>query len=175
MCSFSKRASVLALREWAVEEVAVMRMVLMMLMTLTGLMAPGCVVYEMRDQLHETNRQLLEMQQALVRTEQEIEVVSGKLETTNDLLLTVRDRLGVTNELLSASNEQVVVLQGQLGQTNQRYLESMEAMIRRLDEHLVSLRQTVADVTRLLPFVDGQRNPDGDEERNGQSQRDEER
>lgn len=182
-----------------------MRMVLAML---TGLMAPGCVVYEMRDQLHETNRQLLEMQQALVRTEEGVEVTSRKLEMTNDLLLDVRGDLGTTNDLLSdvrerlgttnellttvrdslgstnkslssvhaglgttselvaTSNQQVTVLQGQLEQTNQRYLESMEAMIRRLDEHLISLRETVADMTRFMPFVDGQQSPDGEPEGN---------
>lgn len=184
-------------------------MIRMILAVLTGWMASGCVVYEMRDQLTETNRQLLEMQQALVRTEEGVEVMSRKLEMTNDLLLDVRDGLGTTNDLLSdvrerlgmtnelltsvrdslgttnkslssvhdglgttselvaTSNQQVTVLQGQLEQTNQRYLESMEAMILRLDEHLISLRETVADMTRFMPFVDGQRSPDGEPERTG--------
>lgn len=52
------------------------------------------------------------------------------------------------------------MVQGQLEQTNRRHLESLENLIQRLDGHLVSLRETVADVTRFVPFVNGQRGPD---------------
>ncbi len=89
---------------------------------------PGCVVWDIRNELRQTNAHVAAVQE--------------KLGATNDKLSGVDDRLTGTNHSLTAVEEQL------------NLLRSMNQSMGRLDEHLASLRKTIGAIDSMIPFMD---------------------
>ncbi len=88
------------------------------------LAAPGCVVWDIKDQIALSNENLTSIEKRLDSIDRNLEVVNGNL-----------DSMGGT---LGSMDTQLVSLQAQLDATN---------------EHLASLRKTINNIDQTIPFM----------------------
>lgn len=88
------------------------------------LAAPGCVVWDIKDQITESNANLTSIEKRLDSIDENLEVVNGNLDT-----------MGTSLQSMGA---QLVNLQAQLDATN---------------EHLASLRKTINNIDKTIPFM----------------------
>jgi septal ring factor EnvC (AmiA/AmiB activator) len=73
-----------------------------------SLPAPGCIVYDMRDHLAQSNNRLASMQLELAQTTRELTQVNANLQASNETLSEIRQRLevldSINNSLISLDN-----------------------------------------------------------------------
>lgn len=120
---------------------------------------PGCVVWDIRDEMRTTNSGMNNVRQQigsvmdrldktnedLDRTNQALAGVNSSLEGTNRKLAEVEQGLG----RLDATNGSLTGLQRQLN-----LLEQINTSMGKLDGHLASLRKSLGGLNSMLPFFD---------------------
>lgn len=92
---------------------------------------PGCVVWEIRDEMRAANASMQEVRRQIDHTSGLIAQVHGRLDQTNTLVTGVDRRLH-----------------------RLEVLDSIQASLAAVDEHLASLRRTIDNVDRAVPFMD---------------------
>lgn len=105
---------------------------------------PGCVVWEIRDEMRNVHAQLDEVNAELTGVNTSLESVQiqlAMLEQTRDRLIQVEGGLGQTNTSLSSLEQQL------------QLLRSIEASLGNLDAHLLSLRKSIQGINRVVPFL----------------------
>lgn len=110
-----------------------MRIPLLLLAALAFL--PGCVVWDIRDEMRRTNAQVGAVQESLTATNQRLDGVDTRLTGTNE-------RLQGTNTSLSTVEEQL------------QLLREINSSMGKLDVHLASLRKTIGAINTMMPFLD---------------------
>lgn len=107
---------------------------------------PGCVAWDIRDELRVTNKELDEVNTGIARTNERIEDVAADLQLANQKLDALQERLDL--------------------------LDSMSASLAKLDEHLASLRKTVENIDSVVPFVEFSADKDGEPKEDPPADRD---
>lgn len=105
---------------------------------------PGCVVWEIRDEMRNVHAQLNEVNTELEGVNTSLESVQlqlAMLEQTRDRLIQVEGGLGQTNESLSSLDQQLTLLR------------SIQSSLGNLDAHLLSLRKSIQGINRVVPFL----------------------
>ncbi|MDX2132544.1 MAG: hypothetical protein SFY69_10890 [Planctomycetota bacterium] len=125
-----------------------MRTSILLVLAMCVAVLPGCVAWEIRDEIRGANAKLDSVQSTLGQTNERLNSVEDKLtrlETTNALLGNVEQGLGridSTNSSLSTLEQQLAVL------------NSINTSLQRLDSHLASLRGTIGRIDSVMPFLD---------------------
>jgi uncharacterized protein YoxC len=121
------------------------RLILLVVPVLTIL--PGCVVWEIRDELRTANAKLGEVDDSLTkidRTNDSIVKTNEALDHTNKIIADVEQglkRIDTTNSSLDGLDKQLSLLR------------SIESSLTRLDQHLASLRRTIGRIDSAIPFL----------------------
>jgi hypothetical protein len=109
---------------------------------------PGCVVWEIRDEMRGVNARLDVVDDSLTEVNDEltdIEVqlgdVRGSIDQTNTYLDTVYGGLDATNTSLSDMQERLALLR------------SVQTSLTNIDAHLASLRKTINRIDGAIPFL----------------------
>lgn len=127
---------------------------------------PGCVVWDIRDEMRTTNsgmndvrKQLGVVEDRLGSVMERLDKTNEDLERTNQALAGVNTALAGTNrklaqvetglERLDATNGSLTGLQRQLN-----LLEQINSSMGKLDGHLASLRKSLGGLNSMLPFFD---------------------
>ena len=105
----------------------------------------GCVVGEIRDEMHAAN--------------QNLQPLEAQIATGNEILTLLAQRVEQVeraNALLEDGNEHLASVGAQLEimESIQASLTSIDASLRRLDGHLASLRSTIESIDSTIPFLD---------------------
>ncbi|MCA9278531.1 MAG: hypothetical protein H6815_07715 [Phycisphaeraceae bacterium] len=82
---------------------------------------PGCIVWEIRDEMRKTNETLTQVSETLARVQVQLDEVNGKMD--------------------------------QVDKTNQILTDMQATSLKHLDEHLASLRKTIANIDSTIPFL----------------------
>ncbi|HLP85974.1 MAG TPA: hypothetical protein VK157_16605 [Phycisphaerales bacterium] len=117
---------------------------------------PGCIAWEIRDQLKTVNAQLAEVNGSVTVTHSEIQQVKTRLNTMNADLSTTNDKLLEANTKLvdvQSGLTRVDTTNSSLGTLDQQ-LTSMQASLTKIDAHLASLRGTIGKLDSAIPFLD---------------------
>ncbi len=109
---------------------------------------PGCVVWEIRDELRGANKQLGEVQASL-----------QKLDETNQSLVDTNKALAQTNKSIDEVQQglaRIDTTNGSLDGVDKRLavLNPIQASLTRLDVHLAALRRTIGRIDSVIPFLD---------------------
>lgn len=121
--------------------------VLAMVMAAMGVL-PGCVAWQIRDEMRAANARLIDVQGTIVQTNERLDrVESGltRLDQTNTLIGTVEQGLG----RIDSTNTSLSTLEQQLA-----LLNSINTSLSRLDTHLAALRRTIGRIDSVIPFLD---------------------
>jgi hypothetical protein len=94
---------------------------------------PGCIAWEIRDEVRSTNQHLCEVKPALVHTLHAVEE---------------------TNQKIALTQEQLAAMQAEIVKT-QAMLTTVEAAMRQTDEHLVAVGGTLGATNPTLVELDG--------------------
>lgn len=92
---------------------------------------PGCIVWDIRDEMKNANGQLTEVRAGL-----------AKLDDTNQRLDRTIANLERTNALVDSVEKQLAVL------------NTINTSLSRLDQHLAALRRTLGKLDSVIPFLD---------------------
>lgn len=123
---------------------------------------PGCVFWEIRDDLRTTNGKLVQVQSDLDRANKGLDSANTAIATANtnlDKVETGLKRLDQTNTLIDGVGQGL----GRIDRTNLSLtdlekqlalLESIEKSLGRLDAHLAAVRQTISSINKMVPFLD---------------------
>jgi hypothetical protein len=111
-------------------------------------MLPGCVVWEIRDEMRGVNTRLdvvdaslTEVNDELTDIEVQLSDVRGSIEETNTYLDTVYGGLDDTNTSLEDMQERLSLLR------------SVQTSLTNIDTHLASLRKTINRIDGAIPFL----------------------
>jgi hypothetical protein len=125
-----------------------LRLLLLGLLGGTALSMPGCVVWEIRNDLRKANTQLQDVQGSLKKldtTNESLDKTNAQLEHTSKLINEVEQGLGridTTNNGLSSLDKQLAIL------------KQIETSLGHLDQHLAALRRTIGRIDSAIPFLD---------------------
>jgi hypothetical protein len=131
-------------------------MLLLTFAALAAFLLPGCIVWEIRDQLKQANAQLSEVNGSVIVTHSEIQQVKNRLNTMNADLGTTNDKLLEANTKLvdvQSGLTRVDTTNSSLGTLDQQ-LTGMQASLTRIDGHLASLSGTIGKLDGAIPFLD---------------------
>lgn len=131
-------------------------MLLLSFAALAAFLLPGCIVWDIRDQLKQANAQLAEVNGSVTVTHSEIQQVKNRLNTMNADLGTTNDKLLEANTKLvdvQSGLTRVDTTNSSLGTLDQQ-LTSMQASLTKIDGHLASLRGTIGKLDSAIPFLD---------------------
>ena len=109
---------------------------------------PGCVVWEIRNDLRKANTQLQDVQGSLKKldtTNESLDKTNEQLAHTSKLINEVEQGLGridTTNNGLSSLDKQLAIL------------KQIETSLGHLDQHLAALRRTIGRIDSAIPFLD---------------------
>lgn len=116
---------------------------------------PGCVVWEIRDEMRGVNARLDQVEATLA-------TVNAGLGTVNNELTDIEVQLGDVRATIDNTNEYLDSVYGGLGDTNislgdmqERLLllRSVQASLTNIDAHLASLRKTINRIDGAIPFL----------------------
>lgn len=123
------------------------------------LFLPGCVVWEIRDEMRATNQHLDDVKESLETANTAMATANEGLAQANSRLDQVDEglaRLDQTNTLMNDVGQDLgrvkVQLEGVGGQL--AVLDSIQTSLQRLDVHLASLRKTIGSIDSMIPFLD---------------------
>ena len=131
-------------------------MLLLTFAAIAAFLLPGCIVWDIRDQLKQANAQLAEVNGSVTVTHSEIQQVKNRLNTMNADLGTTNDKLLEANTKLvdvQSGLTRVDTTNSSLGTLDQQ-LTSMQASLTKIDGHLASLRGTIGKLDSAIPFLD---------------------
>jgi|GEM_PF-819870 len=114
-----------------------------------GVVLPGCIVGEIRDDLKSANARLGTVDQNLAATTAKLDVVDRSLAETNSKLSLANDRLNGVGSALDTTNTSLKTLDERV-----RLLASIDKSMTNLDVHLASLRTTIGRIDSTIPFLD---------------------
>lgn len=127
----------------------------LLLLGVSATLLPGCVFWEIRDGVRDTNSRLDSVDASLGRTNERLEQVNSelrtlqsdlnRLDTTNAELVNVQDDLG----RLDKTNQFLTNVQARLDTLN-----SINQSLHKMDVHLASLRKTIGRIDGMIPFMD---------------------
>jgi hypothetical protein len=123
---------------------------------LLAMLMPGCIVWDIRDNLRVANAQLAETNANIHATRTEIAQVHGRLTGMNADLGNTNNKLGEANtKLLEVQSglTRVDTTNGSLT-TLDSQLTSMQSSLKSIDTHLAGLRTSLGAIDSLIPFVD---------------------
>lgn len=106
---------------------------------------PGCVVWDIRDNLVKSNQQIGEVKQALDKANAAIDVANDDLAKANERLDKVEaglSRIDTTNKSLDGLDKQLALL------------GSIDTSLGHLDQHLAAVRKTIGSINSMIPFMD---------------------
>jgi hypothetical protein len=131
------------------------RPLLLALALIATLPLSGCVFWQIRDGVRDTNGRLDTVDQSLGNTNARLDQVNSelkalqgdlkRLDTTNAELLNVQGDLG----RLDATNASLSNVQARLDT-----LQSINQSLGKMDVHLSSLRKTIGRIDGMIPFLD---------------------
>ncbi len=113
--------------------------------------APGCVVWEIRDEMRSANTNLADVKQTL-------DVANSSLDEANSRLDRVEEgltRLDRTNTLIDSVEtglERIDTTNAELASLGK--LQSIDTSLSRLDVHLAAVRKTIGSIDNMIPFLD---------------------
>ncbi|MFA6044809.1 MAG: hypothetical protein WC718_07485 [Phycisphaerales bacterium] len=119
---------------------------------------PGCVVWDIRDDLRKSNEQLTDVKQALDKANSALDRANADLDTANERLDKVEaglTRLDKTNAAIDTTNQSLESLDKQLA-----LLGSINTSLGHLDQHLAAVRKTIGSIDSMIPFMDLGGGPD---------------
>ena len=131
-------------------------MLLLTFAAIAAFLLPGCIVWDIRDQLKQANAQLAEVNGSVTVTHSEIQQVKNRLNTMNADLGTTNDKLLEANTKLvdvQSGLTRVDTTNSSLGTLDQQ-LTSMQTSLTKIDGHLASLRGTIGKLDSAIPFFD---------------------
>jgi septal ring factor EnvC (AmiA/AmiB activator) len=131
------------------------RSLLLALALIATLPLSGCVFWQIRDGVRDTNGRLDTVDQSLGNTNSRLDQVNSelkalqgdlkRLDTTNAELLNVQGDLG----RLDTTNASLTNVQARL-----ETLQSINQSLGKMDVHLSSLRKTIGRIDGMIPFLD---------------------
>lgn len=98
----------------------------------------GCVVWEIRDGIRESNTQIVSVKSTLDNVNARLDSVNERLDKVDKGL----DRLDATNLSLTDVQDRLALLR------------SIETSLGHVDGHLASLRKTIGTIDSAIPFLD---------------------
>jgi hypothetical protein len=116
---------------------------------------PGCVVWEIRDEMRGVNTRL-------DKVESTLQTVDAGLTTVNDELTDIEVQLGDVRGTIDNTNEYLDSVYGGLDDTNTSLgdmqerlllLRSVQTSLTNIDAHLASLRKTINRIDGAIPFL----------------------
>jgi hypothetical protein len=110
--------------------------------SLAAAFLPGCIAWEIKDEVHAANERMGEIDGVLIRTSHDLETANEGIAKTDALLEEVRASIATTNE-------QLADVQRRVDQTNTR-LDSVLASLGRTDEHLVAVNAVLGETSPKL-------------------------
>lgn len=119
----------------------------------------GCVFWDIRDEVRNTNSRLGVVESRLNSTNEALDTTNTKLESVTGQLKQVDhslDRLDITNTSLGNVDERLVLLKSldaSLARVDTS-LTTAQGSLSRLDSHLASLRKTIGRIDGMIPFLD---------------------
>lgn len=122
-----------------------MRTILLVVLGCVSLLLGGCVFWDIRDEVRNTNSRLDGVEGKLTSTNEALDTTNEKLVGVTDQLKQVDhslDRLDLTNSSLSGVQERLMLLR------------SLDASLAKVDVHLASLRKTIGRIDGMIPFLD---------------------
>ncbi len=132
-----------------------MRLLFLGVLCIAAAFSGGCVFWDIRDEVRNTNARLDKVESRLEGTNAALDQTNAELKTvqeglerldrTNELIGGVETgltRLDSTNSALSTMEERLVLLR------------SIEESLGRLDVHMASLRKTIGRIDGMIPFLD---------------------
>lgn len=121
----------------------------------TLLFLPGCVVWDIRNEMRKTNAHVGAVQESLTATNQRLDGVDSQLSATNQKLTGVDSQLSGTNERLTGTNERLQGTNTSLSGVEEQLalLREINSSMGKLDTHLASLRKSIGAINGMLPFL----------------------
>lgn len=116
---------------------------------------PGCVVWEIRDEMRGVNTRL-------DKVESTLQTVDAGLNTVNSELTDIEVQLGDVRATIDNTNEYLDSVYGGLDDTNSSLgdmqerlllLRSVQTSLTNIDAHLASLRKTINRIDGAIPFL----------------------
>jgi outer membrane murein-binding lipoprotein Lpp len=134
----------------------------LLLAVLASTLLPGCVVWDIRNEMRTANKQLGQAQETLNQVDTSLANANKALAESNNRLDKVEAglvRIDRTNTLIDGvgqgltridrTNDQLDGLDKQLA-----LLGSIEKSLGRLDTHLTAVRKTIGSINSMIPFLD---------------------
>lgn len=121
---------------------------------------PGCVAFEIRDELKKANEHLATANTQLMAANTELDIANAKLQEANSRLVQANRDLTVVNGHLTETILRLDGTNGQIASLQDNHLTSMNTRLDPLgkslvevDTHLGSLRRTLENIDSMIPFL----------------------
>lgn len=134
----------------------------LLLAVLASTLLPGCVVWDIRNEMRTANKQLGQAQETLNQVDTSLANANKALAESNNRLdkveaglvridrtNTLIDDVGAGLHRIDTTNTQLASLDKQL-----ELLGSIEKSLARLDVHLTAVRKTIGSINSMIPFLD---------------------
>ncbi len=136
------------------------RMTKTILLLSSTLIMPGCVVFEIRDELQKANQNLATANTQLMAANTELDIANAKLIEANSRLVQANSDLTLVNtnlaqtiQRLDGTNGQIATLQNKHLSTLDTRLDPLGKSLSEVDTHLASLRKTLDNIDSMIPFI----------------------
>jgi len=129
-----------------------------LLLALSALTLPGCIAWEIRDEIRTTNQHLKEMDPVLLNTRGLLATVNADIRRTNEQLDAVRSELAETRTQLTAVESSLETANPKLFEVNSgldrmQVLNEVHASLQRVESHLGPLSRTMGSLGGTLSWL----------------------
>ncbi|MBX3387016.1 MAG: hypothetical protein KF768_10635 [Phycisphaeraceae bacterium] len=129
-----------------------------LLLCLSVVTLPGCIAWEIRDEIRATNQHLKEMDPVLLNTRGLLATVNEDIRRTNEQLDAVRADLAGTREQLAAVESSLETANPKLFEVNSgldrmQVLSEVHASLQRVEAHLGPLSRTMGSLGGTLSWL----------------------
>jgi hypothetical protein len=136
------------------------RIVLGGFLVLGTITMPGCVVFEIRDELKKANENLATANTQLMVANTELDIANAKLLEANSRLAEANQGLTVVNGHLATTILKLEGTNGQIATLQSKHLTNLDTRLDPLGKslsdvevHLGSLRKTLDNIDSMIPFI----------------------